>query len=157
VRGVVDLPEGRLSDVLGEAQELSFEHVRLTALEDGRVIELPSLTVHLDELCLVVLEGDRGDSNKRIRTIAHRYAAEVGPYRVTADLHTIPTADPLAWLRRRGRIVPMTSGVIEFRLADGPIITDARVVAVNRDHIVSLQEAFSRAQPADVDLAPSAP
>jgi hypothetical protein len=156
VRGVVDVPQGRLSDFLGEAQDLSFEHARLTALDDGRVLELPSLTIHLDELCLVVIEGDRGDANKRIRTIAHRYVAQVGPYDVTADLHTIPTADPLAWLRRRGQMVPMTQGVVEFRLGGAPIAAEAPVVAVNRDHIVSLQDAFGGTRPADADLSPAA-
>jgi hypothetical protein len=157
VRGSVDVPRGRLSDMLAAAEELSFERANLTALEDGRILELASLSVRLDELCLVVIEGDRGDAAKRVRTIAHRFLVEAGPYRITANLHTIPSADPLAWLRRRSRIVPMTAGVIEFRLAGEAAVGEANVLAVNRDHITSLLDAFARAQPADADLAPAMP
>jgi hypothetical protein len=115
------------------------------------------VSVRLEELCLVEIEGDRGDAAKRVRTITNRFELELGPYTVTANLHTIPTADPLAWFRRRGRIIPMTAGVVEYRLAGAAVVGEADVLAINRDHIRSVVEAFARPASADALLVPATP
>jgi hypothetical protein len=150
VRGSVDLAEGRVTDALASAAELLFHDVELQALDDGRIVVADQLAVTLDELCAVEVDGPRGDRARRVRTVEQTLTAEIGPYRITADVHTKPTADLLASIIRQGPILAMTDAVIEVRLAGQRIQHSAGVLAVVVGQISSLQRALGR--PGTVDL-----
>lgn len=145
VRGWVDLAEGRLSDVLASSPGLLFHDVQLQALDDGRSLAADQLAINVAELCAVeVGGGQRGDRARRVRTVEQTVSAEIGPYRVTADVHTIPTADLLTSIVRRGPILAMTDAVIEFHLAGERTRHETNVMAVVVSEITSLQRVVGR-------------
>jgi hypothetical protein len=139
VSGSVDLPDGRLTDALATIDEILFRDATLQALEDGRLVKLDQLAVARDELCVVEVHGPRGDPNRRVRTVEDLLAAVIGPYLVTANAHTIPTANLLASVVRRSPILAMTDGVIEFRMAGDPVQRRADVLALALARVSSLQ------------------
>lgn len=144
VRGVVQTDGRRLSDLLAAWPQIVVAGpVVVEALEDGRRFELPELTLAHDDLCLVELGGPRGDARQRLRVAAQRLVARVGPYRLTATLHTPPSTAPIAGLTRRPLIVPMTDAVIEFESGGAHVRYELATVGVNRDRIDSLEAAYS--------------
>jgi len=141
VRGHVQLAAGRLTDQLNAAPDLVIEGATLEALEDGRTVDVGLMTVPHEELFLIEIVGPRGDRGRRLQTVKQRLVAELGIYRVVHTLHTPPTMDPLAWLRRRGRFVPATDCDVEFHLAGLLARRRADVLVINRDHVLSVQPA----------------
>jgi len=150
VRGSVELAEGRVTDALAMSAGLVFHDAELQALDDGRFVAVDQLAVSMDELCAVEVDGPRGDRARRVRTVEQTLSAEIGPYRITADVHTMPTADLLTSIIRRGPILAMTDAVIEIRLAGERIQHKAGVLAVIVGQISSLQRAVAR--PGSIDL-----
>jgi hypothetical protein len=139
ISGSLELASGRLSDLLAGTDGIELASVHLRALDDGRVVELASLVVPLDDVCLIGVGGPRGDARRRVRMVARRFEMSVGPYEVVANLHTLPTADPLASMRHRARIVLMTGAVVEFDLAGIRMTNEIEVIGVNRDHVRHLR------------------
>lgn len=133
VRGEVDLPEGRLSDVVNASDTLRFERATLEALDDGRVVDAPELEVDRHDLHLVEAAGATGDPARRTRTATDRVTLQVGPFVVTGDLHRTPWAEPLASLTRWTKFVPVTDA--EVALVSGGGARRSEVVLVNRERI----------------------
>jgi hypothetical protein len=139
VRGSVDVPEGRLTDALSELDELQFRHATLQSLEDGHVVEMDELTVARDELCVIEVNGPRGAADRRVRTVEEMLRAAVDPYRVTACVHTVPTANVLTSILRRGPILAMTDGLIEFEMAGERFQRPAAVLAIVLGRVSTLE------------------
>ena len=115
IRGTVVLASDRLTDLLSETGDFEVEGATLQALDDGRVVDMPSATIHRDDLCVIAATGLRGDSRRRSRTRQRPMRVRLGPYTIVGYLHSSPSADPVASALRR-RIVPMTSASIEYEL-----------------------------------------
>ena len=134
VRGEVDLGDGRLSDQVNEGDLLTFYGATLEALEDGHEVVVDELEVERRELHLIEVEGRQGDPNRRLRTITEPVRLEIGPFRVTGNLHRHPASQPFAALTRHQRFVPVTAATID--LLDGSRSTFVReVVLVNREFV----------------------
>jgi hypothetical protein len=113
VGGSTDFEGDRLADFLSSAEALAVRDVKLRALEDGRAHELPAAVIELEELCVVVAAGSRGNPGLRVRTRAHPMRAVVGPYAVVGYFHVLPTADPFSVVRKR-RVVALRPVRIAF-------------------------------------------
>ena len=134
VRGGVDLAEGRISDQINDGGLLTFHAATLESLDDGHAVVVDELEVERRELHLVEVEGRRGDPSRRLRTVEELVELELGPFRVTGNLHRPPHAQPMASLSRWSRFVPVTDAFVQVTGRGGdPLHMD--VVLVNRERI----------------------
>jgi hypothetical protein len=148
VGGSTDFEGHRFADYLGGAEALAVQDVNLRALEDGRQHELPAAVIELEELCVVVAAGPRGNPDLRIRTRAYPMRAEVGPYAVCGYFHVLPTADPFAVVRHR-RVVALRPVRIAFDVAGERIEEEHDTLLLMRDKI----EVFELSSDEAVGLA----
>lgn len=134
VHGEVDLDDGRLSDQVNELDVVTFHGAVLRAIDDGHEVSVGELEVERGELHVIEVDGHGGDPARRLRTVEERVVVEVGPFRVTGNLHRPPSTAPMAALSRRNRFVPMTDAVLELR--EGASVPLPRaVVLLNRERI----------------------
>jgi hypothetical protein len=133
--GFLHHTQERLSDALNAGDVFELNDVLLVALADGRVTERLALEVHRDELLAVRATGPRGNADRRVRSRASPVTIKLGPYTVHGYVHGPPGGDPVAQLRRRRPMVPLTDAWIEY-LAAG-LQHRARVgsLIVNRDAV----------------------
>jgi hypothetical protein len=116
VGGATEFQGDRLADILSGGEALAVQDVSVRALEDGREHDLPAAVIELDELCVVVAAGPRGNPELRVRTRAYPMRAVVGPYAVAGYFHVLPTADPFAIARTR-RVIALRPVRIAFDVA----------------------------------------
>ena len=64
------------------------------------------------------------------------------PYMVTGFLHGVNTADPLAGIHRRRRMIPITEASISFSYAGRELTREANVIIINRDRAHSVQRVM---------------
>lgn len=134
LHGAVDLPEGRLSDQLNDGALLTFHGATLESLDDGHQVAVDELEVERRDLHLVEVEGRRGDPTRRQRTVLELVELELGPYRVTGNIHRAPSAQPMAALTRWARFIPVTQASVTIIGRGGdPALMD--VVLVNRERV----------------------
>jgi len=141
LHGRLELGEGRLTDLLNTTPELHVLDARLESLADGRVVDLPEVTVGREELCAVAGGGPRGDAARRLRTHAARVVIEVGPYHVEGAVHGTPASDPLGAALRRTTWVPLTDATVRYLLGGDPVCDAMPTLIVNRDLATSLRPA----------------
>jgi len=139
LRGRLALGEGRLTDLLNTTPELHVLDARLESLADGRVVEVPELTVDRDELCAVAGGGPRGDASRRLHTHSARVVMEVGPYHVEGAVHGTPASDPLGAALRRMAWVPLTDATVRYLVGRDPVCDEIPTLIVNRDLATSLR------------------
>ena len=133
VDAYVELPNGkRLTDYLNEVDLLSLSQVRLTALDDGRIVEAAELPISTTEIHAVQATDSGGHLEHRIRTRSSEVEIVVGPYRVQGYIHGPTAGDPLASLSRRGEMVPVTSAKIGYMIAGQLRVDDCDALIVNR-------------------------
>jgi hypothetical protein len=116
VGGATEFQGDRLADFLSNTDALAVQDVNVRALEDGRQHDLPAAVIELEELCVVVAAGPRGNPELRVRTRAYPMRAVIGPYAVVGYFHVIPTADPFTVVRTR-RVVALRPVRIAFDVA----------------------------------------
>jgi hypothetical protein len=148
VGGATDFQGDRLADILSGGDALAVQDVNVRALEDGREHDLPAAVIELDELCVVVAAGPRGNPELRLRTRAYPMRAEVGPYAVCGYFHVLPTADPFAVVRHR-RVVALRPVRIAFDMAGERIEEEHDTLLLMRDKI----EVFELSSDEAVGLA----
>jgi hypothetical protein len=154
VRGEVELDEGRLSDQVNEGELLTFFGATLEALEDGHVVVVDELEVERRELHLIAADGRQGDPARRLRTILDPVRLEIGPFRVTGNLHRSPASPHLAALTRHQRFIPVTDAQVE--VLDGATPAEnLAVLLVNRE-LVRAHEALDEIPVWMDDAAPAA-
>ncbi len=105
VRGAVELPEGRLSDVVNGLDLVQFRPAYVEALDDGRLIELE---VEQRDLHLMLAQAREGDPARHVRTLREQIVMEIGPYTVTGHLHRPPASGPLAAFYGHAGFIPVT-------------------------------------------------
>jgi hypothetical protein len=136
VRGAVELPDGRLSDVVNHLDLLKFRQARLEALDDGHVLEMDELEVERRDLHLLLVQGREGDPARRLRTVREKVVMEIGPYTVRGHLHRASSAAPLAATQKWARFIPVTE--VEFRPGAGGSVRSHDVILVNRERIAKV-------------------
>ena len=129
------LDADRLSDMLNAADEYALVGVTVERLDDGMPLQVDEIVVSRDELCLVHASGPRGDAARRRHTLPKHVAMKVGPYEVQGYLHGLPGADPIAAIRRRKPMIPLTEARIEYVVDGEPRGDDVDTVILNRERI----------------------
>ena len=139
--GRLALTADRLTDLLNDHEEFVFVDALVESLADGHMIERREVAVGRDELLIVQIAGPRGDSQRRQRTRQHPIAMKLGPYDLHGYLHTLPGSDPIASLRHRRPMVPLTEASIEYSIGVDRHRRQVSAVLVNRDQLDSVVEA----------------
>lgn len=140
VTGEVVLTFDRLSDFLAATEEFEVDAAAFRALDDGRVVEMPSAAILRADLCIVAASGPRGRAERRLWTRQYPVRVRIGPYVVLGYLHAPPTIDPFKTTDRRA-IVALTSSVVEYAMGGELQREQADAVLVNRAKIDVLEAA----------------
>ena len=131
--GRVRLDKSRLTDMLNHHREFVLVDALAERLPEGGSMVVPEILVGRHELALVRVGGPRGDRALRIPTTTHQMVLRSGRYLVTGWLHTSAGEDPLAALRARDPMVPLTDASILFRVGTDIVEEPGGTIVVNRD------------------------
>ena len=131
--GRIRLDRSRLTDMLNSHREFVLVDALAERLPDGGSMVVPEILVARHELALVRVGGPRGDRSRRIPTTKHRLVMRSGRYLVAGRLHSSHGEDPLAALRARDPMVPLTDASILFRVGTDVVEEPAGTIVVNRD------------------------
>lgn len=131
--GRVRLDSARLTDMLNAHLEYVLVDALAERLPEGGSMVVPEILVGRHELALVRAGGPRGDRSLRIPTTTHRLVLRTGRYLVAGRLHSIAGEDPLAALRARDPMVPLTDAAIMFRVGPDIVEEPGGTIVVNRD------------------------
>lgn len=131
--GRVRLDSARLTDMLNTHREYVLVDALAERLPEGGSMVVPEILIRRSELALVRAGGPRGDRTRRIRTRTHRLVLRSGRYLVAGLLHSSDGEDPLAALRKREPMVPLTDAAIMFRVGPNIVEEPGGTIVVNRD------------------------
>jgi hypothetical protein len=133
--GRISLAAERLTDLLNDHDEYVLSDVLVERLDDSPAMLLAEVMIRRDELLLVHATGPRGSAARRQRTRQHPLAMQIGPYHVRGYFHALPGSDPLAAIRRRKPMVPLTDAWIEIGRGSARQRRRVGVVVVNREQL----------------------
>ena len=138
--GRIRLDAARLTDMLNAHREYILVDALAERLPEGGSMVVPEILVRRHELALVRVGGPRGDRSLRIPTAKHRLVMRTGRYLLAGRLHSNHGEDPLAALRRREPMVPLTDASIMFRVGVDIVEEPAGTIVVNRDLVEWVRE-----------------
>jgi hypothetical protein len=138
--GRIRLDAARLTDMLNAHREYVLVDALAERLPEGGSMVVPEILIRRHELALVRVGGPRGDRSLRIPTAKHRLVLRSGRYLIAGRLHHNHGEDPLAALRRREPMVPLTDASIMFRVRVDIVEEPAGTVVVNRDLVEWVRE-----------------
>jgi len=116
--GWVRLSADRLTDLLNAHEEIELDNAQIEQLTNARVAWIDRMVVSRDRLIAVRAGGPQGDPAKRQRVRLHPLVVRAGVYRIGGYLHARPGVAPLAEVRNRPKIIPLSSAWLEH-WADG--------------------------------------
>jgi hypothetical protein len=148
--GRVRLDNGRLTDMLNAHQEFVLVDALAERLPDGGSMVVPEILVGRHELALVRVGGPRGNRALRIPTKTNRLVLRTGRYLVAGRLHSSVGQDPLAALRARDPMVPLTDASIMFRVGPDIVEEPGGTIVVNRDLVEWVREGALDARSLDL-------
>ena len=151
--GRVRLDSARLTDMLNAHNEYVLVDALAERLPEGGSMVVPEILVRRNELALVRAGGPRGDRARRIPTTRHRLVMRSGRYVVAGVLHSRVGENPLAALRRRDPMVPLTDAAILFRVGPNIVEEPGGTVVVNRDLVEWVRQGELDAR--SLDLPPA--
>jgi hypothetical protein len=151
--GRIRLNSARLTDMLNAHSEFVLVDALAERLPDGGSMVVPEILVRRSELALVRAGGPRGDRTLRVPTKTHRLVLRSGRYLVAGLLHSSAGENPLAALRRREPMVPLTDASILFRVGSNIVEEPAGTIVVNRDLVEWVRQGELDAR--SLDLPPS--
>ena len=131
--GRVRLDSARLTDMLNSHEEFVLVDALAERLPEGGSMVVPEILVRRNELALVRAGGPRGNRALRIPTTTHKLVLRTGRYLVAGRLHSNFGQDPLAALRARDPMVPLTDAAIMFRIGPDIVEEPGGTIVVNRD------------------------
>jgi hypothetical protein len=131
--GRIRLDAARLTDMLNAHLEFVLVDALAERLPDGGSMVVPEILVGRHELAVVRVGGPRGDRALRVPTEKHRLVMRSGRYLVAGRMHSSYGEDPLAALRRREPMIPLTDAAILFRVGADIVEEPAGTIVVNRD------------------------
>ena len=150
--GRVRLDSARLTDMLNEHREFVLVDALAERLPDGGSMVVPEILLRRHELALVRVGGPRGDRTRRIRTTRHHLVLRSSRYIVAGRIHSSLGQDPLAALRARDPMVPLTDAVILFRSGKDIVEESSGTIVVNRDLVDWVREGELDSR--SIDLPP---
>src|SRR5437773_1293563 len=119
--------------MLNDHDEYLLVEALAERLPKGGSLVVSEILVRRGELPLVHAFGPRGDRTQRIPTQRHRIVLRSGRYLVSGRLHSGHGEDPLASLRARHPMVPLTYASIEFRRGGEIVREPSGTIVVNRE------------------------
>lgn len=152
--GRVRLDSSRLSDMLNVHDEYVLVDALAERLPRGGSMVVSEILVRRDELPLVYASGPRGDRAQRVPTQTHRLVMRCGRYLVAGRLHSGYGEDPLASLRARSPMIPLTEAAIEFRRGAEIVREPFGTIVVNRELVDWVREGEPRGDGSDVPWVP---
>jgi hypothetical protein len=152
--GRVRLDASRLSDMLNTHDEYVLVEALAERLPLGGSMVVSEILVRRGELPIVHATGPRGDRTQRVPTQTHRIVLRSGRYLVSGRLHSGPGEDPLASLRARSPMVPLTYALVEFRRGAEIVREPSGTIVVNRELVDWVREGVPRDDGADVPWVP---
>lgn len=150
--GRIRLDSARLTDMLNAHREFVLVDALAERLPDGGSMVVPEILLKRHELALVRVGGPRGDRTRRIRTTRHHLVCRSGRYIVAGRIHSSLGQDPLAALRARDPMVPLTDAVILFRSGTDIVEEGSGTIVVNRDLVEWVREGELDSR--SIDLPP---
>lgn len=114
ISGWVRLHADRLTDLLNGCDELQLTDVEIERFVDGVTGGADEIIVRRRELVAVHARGPRGDETRRRQTRTHPMAMQSGSFLIGGHLHVPPGVDPVANLRERPPMIPLTDAWIEY-------------------------------------------
>jgi hypothetical protein len=130
--------DGRLRDHLEAGGPLPVRDLRGIGL-DGGPLRVEGGPLEADELLLVVAD----DVEIPVHANWHEVALEVGPYRVTAEIPTLPGFDPgRALARPGGTFTPVREAAIGLRDEPSRVLAFHARLLVNRYEVESVRSAL---------------
>ena len=148
--GRIRLDAARLTDMLNTHREYVLVDALAERLPEGGSMVVPEILVRRHELALVRVGGPRGDRSLRIPTTKHRLVMRSGRYLLAGRLHSSYGEDPLAALRRREPMIPLTDASIMFRVGVDIVEEPAGTIVVNRDLVEWVREGELDARSFDI-------
>jgi hypothetical protein len=155
--GRVGLDSSRLSDMLNVHDEYVLVDALAERLPSGGSMVVAEILVRRVELPLVYAAGPRGDRAQRVPTQTHRIVLRAGRYLVSGRLHSGHGEDPLASLRARSPMIPLTDAVIEFRRGIDIVREPSGTIVVNRELVDWVREGDPKVDGSDVPWGPGRP
>jgi len=152
--GRVRLDSSRLSDMLNVHDEYVLVDALAERLPQGGSMVVSEILVHRYELPLVYAAGPRGDRARRVPRQTHRIVLRSGRYLVSGRLHSGHGEDPLASLRARSPMVPLTDAAIEFRRGSEIVREPSGTIVVNRELVDWVREGEPHGDGSDVPWVP---
>ena len=146
------LDSARLTDMLNAHLEYVLVDALAERLPEGGSMVVPEILVGRHELALVRAGGPRGDRTRRKPTKTHHLVIRTGRYLVAGRLHSSVGEDPLAALRARDPMVPLTDAAIMFRIGPDIVEEPGGTIIVNRDLVEWVREGELDAR--SLDLPP---
>lgn len=153
--GRVRLDASRLSDMLNDHDEYLLVEALAERLPRGGSLVVSEILVRRGELPLVHAFGPRGDRTQRVPTQRHRIVLRAGRYLVSGRLHSGRGEDPLASLRARRPMVPLTDAMIEFRRGMDVVQEPGGTIVVNREHVDWVRQGLPLPGGAEVPWVPA--
>jgi hypothetical protein len=153
--GRVRLDASRLSDMLNDHDEYLLVEALAERLPRGGSLVVSEILVRRGELPIVHAFGPRGDRTQRVPTQRHRIVLRAGRYLVSGRLHSGRGEDPLASLRARRPMVPLTDAMIEFRRGMDVVQEPGGTIVVNREHVDWVREGLPLPGGAEVPWVPA--
>ncbi len=153
--GRVRLDASRLSDMLNRHDEYVLVDALAERLPHGGSLVVAEILLRRSELPLVHAAGPRGDRTLRIPTEPHRIVLRAGRYLVSGRLHSGVGEDPLASLRARRPMVPLTYATIEFRRGGEIVREPTGTIVVNREHVDWVREGVPLPDGAEIPWVPT--
>ena len=147
--GRLELAADRVTDLLNEHEDLELVDVRVEDLVGGEGHDIATLGITRDEILAVHATGPRGRADKRRRTRQHPIMTTLGPYRVRGYVHALPGVEPIASLRHREPMVPVTDAVIEYSVGRQQIRRRVSTLLINRTFAHDIVAGIDGTDPLD--------
>jgi hypothetical protein len=159
--GWVRLTADRLTDLLNTHEDLLLTDVEIESLVDGPIRSVDEVLIRSSELIAVHASEPRGNEARRRLTRTHAIAIQSGNYLIGGHIHVPPGGDPIASVRERPPMVPLTDAWIEYWSGDERTKQSSGTIIINRERVdwmrvVTDDDLFGgllRPSPATVRLA----
>jgi hypothetical protein len=148
--GRIRLDSARLTDMLNSHDEFVLIDALAERLPEGGSMVVHEILLARHELALVRVGGPRGNRSLRVPTIKHGVVMRSGRYLVAGRLHSLHGVDPLAALRARDPMIPLTDAAILFRVGKEVVEEPAGTIVVNRDLVEWVRQGELDARSLDV-------
>jgi hypothetical protein len=137
--GWVRLTADRLTDLLNTHEEIELDNAQIEQLTDRRVTWIDRLVVNRDRLIAVRAGGPHGDPARRQHVRLHPLVVRAGLYRIGGYLHARPGLAPLAEVRDRPKMIPLSSAWLEYCVDGRREALWVGTILFNRDRAESIE------------------